>query len=575
VTAAPRPVRRLPDALVNKIAAGEVVERPASVVKELAENSLDAASTFVSIAVRGAGRQLISVVDDGHGMAPGDCQLALERHATSKLAAEADLTAIDTLGFRGEALPAIFAVSRLRLASRAAGAATGFLILGEGGVVHEAGEAELPDGTAVEARDLFFNTPARAKFLKSPPTEQAAILRAVTQLALAHPGVHLRLTANGRLALNAPRAAGLRDRVGSLYGFGLAARLVEVAAERGAATLTGLVAPPSLSRTHRDDIHLIINGRAVRDTLLTQALTEAYRPLLPRDQFPLAVLVLTIDPAELDVNVHPTKSWVRFRQPRAFHDLVHEGVAQALRRLDAVPARQVAWPGVPDLAVAASAVSGPLTGDPAAEGQVSLFRDREADYAGPILFGQPIGQIEDTFIVAYTQDEVFFIDQHVAHERVLFERLRSELDAGPLAGQALLFPQPLELAPARRRALERARPELGRLGFALDEFGGDSVLLRGVPSLLRDDEPQRLLDDLAREFEDEGSRDGSPVLDRVLAFVACRAAVKAHQPLPREEMTRLLADLAATATPFYCPHGRPVVSRIPLREIKKDLKRTW
>jgi DNA mismatch repair protein MutL len=575
VTAAPRPVRRLPDALVNKIAAGEVVERPASVVKELVENSLDAASTLVSVAVRGAGRQLISVVDDGHGMPPADCQLALERHATSKLAAEADLTAIDTLGFRGEALPAIFAVSRLRLASRAAGAATGFLILGEGGVVHEAGEAELPDGTAVEARDLFFNTPARAKFLKSPPTEQAAILRAVTQLALAYPGVHLRLTANGRLALNAPRAAGLRDRVGSLYGFGLAARLVEVTAERGAATLTGLVAPPSLSRTHRDDIHLIINGRAVRDTLLTQALTEAYRPLLPRDQFPLAVLVLAIDPAELDVNVHPTKSWVRFRQPRAFHDLVHEGVAQALRRLDAVPARQVAWPGVPDLAISAPAMGGPVSGDPGAEGQVSLFRDREADYATPVLFGQPIGQIEETFIVAYTQDEVFFIDQHVAHERVLFERLRSELDAGPLAGQALLFPQPVELAPARRRALERARPELVRLGFVLDEFGGGSVLLRGVPSLLRDDEPQRLVDDLAREFEEEGSRDGSPVLDRVLAFVACRAAVKAHQALPREEMTRLLADLAATATPFYCPHGRPVVSRIPLREIKKDLKRTW
>jgi DNA mismatch repair protein MutL len=575
MSAGPRPVRRLPDALVNKIAAGEVVERPASVVKELVENSLDAASTAVSVAVRGAGRQLISVVDDGHGMTPEDCRLALERHATSKLAAEADLDTIETLGFRGEALPAIFAVSRLRLASRVPAAAAGFLILGEGGVVHEAGEAELPEGTAVEARDLFFNTPARAKFLKSPPTEGAAILRAVTQLALAHPGVHLRLTANGRLALNAPRAAGLRDRVGSLYGFGLAARLVEVLAERGPATLAGLVAPPSLSRTHRDDIHLIVNGRAVRDTLLTQALTEAYRPLLPRDQFPLAVLVLTIDPGELDVNVHPTKSWVRFRQPRALYDLVHEGVAQALRRLDAVPARQVTWPGVPDLAISASAVGGPLTGDPAVEGQVSLFRDREAEYASPVLFGQPIGQIEDTFIVAYTQEEVFFVDQHVAHERVLFEQLRSELDTGPLPGQALLFPQPVELAPARRRALERARPELERLGFAFEEFGGDSVVLRGVPSLLRADEPQRLVDDLAREFEDEGSRDGSPVLDRVLAFVACRAAVKAHQSLPREEMTRLLADLSATATPFYCPHGRPIVSRIPLREIKKDLKRNW
>ncbi len=570
----PRPVQRLPDALVNKIAAGEVVERPASVVKELVENSLDAESTLVSIAVRGAGRQLVSVIDDGHGMGLADCRLALERHATSKLASEAELGAIASLGFRGEALPAIFAVSRLRLASRPRGTATGSLLLGEGGVLHEAAEAAVPEGTAVEARDLFYNTPARAKFLKSPATEQAAILRVVTQLALAHPGVHFRLTANGRLALNTPRAATLRDRVGSLYGFGLATRLVEVAGERGSARVAGLVAPPALSRTHREDIHLIVNGRAVRDTLLTQALAEAYRPLLPRDQFPLAVLALTLEPTELDVNVHPTKSWVRFRQPRVLHDLVHEAVAQALRRLEAAPARPVSWAGAPlaDAPAPTGEAAGAAT---VADGQVWLFRDREADYQPPALFGQAIGQIEDTFIVAYTAEEVFFVDQHVAHERVLFERLRSELDAGPLAGQALLFPQPVDLAPARRRALWQAREELGRLGFAFEDFGTDALLLRGVPSLLRADEPQRLIDDLARHVEEEGSREGSPVIERVLAFVACRAAIKAHQPLPREEITRLLADLAATTTPFYCPHGRPVVSRIPLREIKKDLKRTW
>jgi DNA mismatch repair protein MutL len=566
----PRPVRRLPDGLVNKIAAGEVVERPASVVKELVENSLDAGSRLITVAVRGAGRQLISVADDGHGMAPEDCRLALERHATSKLADEADLAAIATLGFRGEALPAIFAVSRLRLASRPRGAPVGYLVEGEGGVVQEAGDVELPEGTTVEARDLFFNTPARAKFLKSPPTEQAAILRVVTQLALAHPGVHVRLTTNGRLALNAPRAATLRDRVGSLYGFGLAERLLEVGGESGSARLAGLVAPPSLSRTHREDIHLIVNGRAVRDTLLTQALTEAYRPLLPRDQFPLAVLMLEVNPAEVDANVHPTKIWVRFRQPRALHDLVYQAVSRALRQLDVVPVRRLApgGPGAPEPA-------GLPRPDDGGDAQVSLFRDREADYQASALFGQPIGQIEDTFIVAYTPEEVFFIDQHVAHERVVFERLRSELDAGPLPGQDLLFPQPLELAPARRRAVERARPELDRLGFAFEEFGDATLLLRSVPSLLRGEEPQRLVDELAREIDDEGGRATSPVLDRVLAFVACRAAIKAHQPLPREEMTRLLGDLAGTATPFYCPHGRPVVSRIPLREIKKDLRRTW
>jgi len=566
----PRPVRRLPDGLVNKIAAGEVVERPASVVKELVENSLDAGSSLITIAVRGAGRQLISVVDDGHGMAPEDCRLALERHATSKLADEADLAAIATLGFRGEALPAIFAVSRLRLASRARGAPVGHLIEGEGGIVQEAGEAELPEGTAVEARDLFYNTPARAKFLKSPATEQAAILRVVTQLALAHPGVHVRLTANGRLALNAPRAATLRDRVGSLYGFGLTEKLLEVSGESGSARLGGVVAPPALSRTHREDIHLIVNGRAVRDTLLTQALTEAYRPLLPRDQFPVAVLVLEVSPAEVDANVHPTKTWVRFRQPRALHDLVYQAVSRALRQLAVVPPRSLGagFAAAPDAAL-------PSRSDDGGDAQVALFRDREIDYQASMLFGQPIGQIEDTFIVAYTAEEVFFVDQHVAHERVVFERLRSELDAGPLPGQDLLFPQPLELAPAHRRAVEAARPELTRLGFAFEEFGSATLLLRSMPSLLRGEEPQRLVDELAREIDDDGGRTSSPVLDRILAFVACRAAIKAHQPLPREEMTQLLADLAGTATPFYCPHGRPVVSRIPLREIKKDLRRTW
>jgi len=568
-----RPVRRLPDALVNKIAAGEVVERPASVVKELVENSLDAGSTDIRIAIHGAGRQLVTVTDDGQGMTPADARLALERHATSKLADEAELAAIRTLGFRGEALPAIFAVSRLRLTSRARGQPRGLLLVGEGGEVQEATEAACAEGTTVEVRDLFFNTPARAKFLKSPATEQGAILRVATQLALAHPEVALRLTANGRATLAAPRAASLRDRIGSVYGFGLATRLLEVAAGSGAARMAGLVAPPSLARTHREDIHLIINGRAVRDTLLTQALLEAYRPLLPRDAFPLAVLLLDVDPATIDVNVHPSKTWVRFRQPRALHDLVHQAVAAALRQLDVLPARGVTGPTAepapppPAAPIAASSDGG--------EGQAWLFRDEAAAYQATALFGQPIGQIEDTFIVAYTAEEVFFVDQHVAHERVLFERLKGDLDAGPLPGQELLFPAPLELAPARRRTVERILPELGRLGFALEPFGGDTLLLRAVPALLRPDEPQRLVDDLAREIEDEGSRPGSPVFDRLLAFVACRAAIKAHQPLPREEMIRLLADLAGTATPFYCPHGRPVVSRIPLREIKRDLRRTW
>ena len=578
-----RAVQRLPDAVVNKIAAGEVVERPASVVKELVENSLDAGATRIEIAVRGAGRQLIAVTDDGRGMPPEDCLLALERHATSKLRTETDLDAIGTLGFRGEALPAIFAVSRMSVLSRAAGAPRGFLIVGEGGVVSESGPADAPPGTAIEVRDLFFNTPARAKFLKSPMTEQTAIVRVVTQLALANPGVHVRLLANGRVVLNAPASPSLRERVGALYGFGLASRLLDVSAEGGGARLSGVVAPPALARTHREDMHLIVNGRVVRDTLLAQALLEAFRPQLPRDQFPLAAISLDVDPGEVDVNVHPAKTWVRFRRPRVLHGVVLEAVRAALRQMDAAPAGLSArlagdetGPGGLGGGVAGLLGAAGPPGWAAGElAQTALFREGEAGYRGEPFFGRVVGQIEDTFIVAHTADEVFFVDQHVAHERVLFERLRGELESGTLVSQELLFPMPLELSPARRRALERTNPELARLGFVLEGFGGGALLLRAVPSLLRAEDLPRLADELAQEMDEDAGQGSSPVLDRLLAFVACRAAIKAHQALAPEEMAQVLSDLAVTATPYYCPHGRPIVSRIALGEIKRELRRTW
>jgi DNA mismatch repair protein MutL len=568
-------VQRLPDAVVNKIAAGEVVERPASVVKELVENSLDAGATRIEIVVRGAGRQLIAVTDDGRGIPAEDCRLALERHATSKLRMESDLDAIGTLGFRGEALPAIFAVSRLSLLSRPTGAFRALLVVGESGVVADASSADAPPGTAVEVRDLFFNTPARARFLKSPATEQTAIVRVVTQLALANPGVHMRLLANGRVLLNAPAGAGPRERVGALYGFGLASRLLDVTGETGGTRLTGVIAPPALSRTHRDDIHFIINGRVVRDTLLTQALLEGYRPLLPRDQFPLAVIELAVDPGEVDVNVHPAKTWVRFRRPRVLYGVVLDAVKAALRQLDAAPAGLSTTLVGSGAEGGASVLSTPGWGGGADSGQASLFREGEPGYRSEPFFGRVVGQIEDTFIVAHTADEVFFVDQHVAHERVLFERLRGELDRGTLASQELLFPQPLELAPARVRALERVQPQLERLGFAVEGFGGAALLLRAAPSLLRAEDLPRLADELAQDLDEDAGRDSSPVLDRMLAFVACRAAIKAHQPLAPEQMAQVLTDLAETATPYYCPHGRPIVSRIPLGEIKRELRRTW
>jgi DNA mismatch repair protein MutL len=587
-------IRRLPDHLVNKIAAGEVVERPASVVKELVENSLDALSTQVTVDLKDAGRALIRVTDDGVGMSPEEVDLALLRHATSKLATDADLDAIVTLGFRGEALPAICAVTRFWVSSCPRGSDTGTLVRGEGGVVSEKLLVAASAGTTVETQDLFFNTPARLKFLKSAPSEVAAVMRLLEAIALAHLEVHFRVTHNGRPALGAPRARTLRDRVGALWGFERATRLLEVERKDGPLAVSGLVAPPQLARGNRDEIVLIVNGRPVRDTQLTQTLIEAYRPLLARDQFPVAVLRLELPPQEIDVNVHPTKAWVRFRSPRQIQEVLYRAVQDALRQQQVVQAqRGLRTEG--DKAVGATgdsrglsaargsagAISGPpqmkelLPADmPSPDAQTGLFREPESRFSAA-NFGQVIGQLQDTFIVSASDDEVFFVDQHVAHERVLFERLLRELDAGPLASQELLFPQPIELGAGQAGLVQEWATTLEGLGFGLEGWSGSTVVLRSVPALLRGQEPQRLIEALVEDVNRPRKGEPVPLLHRALSFVACHAAIKAHAPLQREEMTRLIADLAETQTPYFCPHGRPIVSRLSLRDIKRDLGRTW
>ena len=591
-------IRRLPDHLVNKIAAGEVVERPASVVKELVENSLDALSTQVTVDLKDAGRALIRVSDDGVGMSPEEVDLALLRHATSKLAIDADLDAIVTLGFRGEALPAICAVTRFSLSSCPRGSDTGTLVRGEGGAVAEKLLVAASAGTTVETQDLFFNTPARLKFLKSAPSEMAAAMRLLEAIALAHLEVHFRVTHNGRPALGAPRARTLRDRVGALWGFERATRLLDVERKDGPLAVSGLVAPPQLARGNRDEIVLIVNGRPVRDTQLTQTLIEAHRPLLARDQFPVAVLRLELPPQEVDVNVHPTKAWVRFRSPRQVQEVLYRAVQDALRQSQVVQAQRGlrteggsagGATGEPAAAGSFSVVRGgpemapalPQSADirvdadhPSPAGQVSLFREPPAIF-GTAHFGQVIGQLQDTFIVSASDDEVFFVDQHVAHERVLFERLLRELDAGPLASQELLFPQPIELGAGQAGLVQEWATTLEGLGFGLEGWSGSTVVLRAVPALLRGQEPQRLIEALVEDVNRPRKGEAVPLLHRALSFVACHAAIKAHAPLQREEMARLIADLAETQTPYFCPHGRPIVSRLSLRDIKRDLGRTW
>ena len=580
-------IRRLPDHLVNKIAAGEVVERPASVVKELVENALDALSTQVTVDLRDAGRALIRVTDDGVGMSSDEVDLALLRHATSKLATDADLDAIVTLGFRGEALPAICAVTRFSVLSCPRGSDTGTLVRGEGGAVAEKLLVPVPAGTTVEAQDLFFNTPARLKFLKSAPSEVAAALRLLEATALAHLEVHFRVSHNGRPALGAPRARTLRDRIGALWGFERAGKLLDVLRKDGPLAVSGLIAPPQLARGSRDEIVLIVNGRPVRDTQLSQTLIEAYRPLLARDQFPVAVLHLELPPQEVDVNVHPTKAWVRFRSPRQVQEILFRSVQDALRSSNVVQGQR-------GLAVTDDRAPGDATGSfsfasggpemapalpqsadaPAPAGQTSLFRETPAPFS-TADFGSVIGQLQDTFIVSASEDEIFFLDQHVAHERVLFERLLRELDAGPLASQELLFPQPVELGAGQAALVREWAPTLEGLGFRLEGWSGSTVVLRAVPVLLKGQEARRLIESLVEDVNRPRKGEPVPLLHRALSFVACHAAIKAHAPLQREEMARLVADLATTQTPYFCPHGRPIVSRLSLRDIKRELGRTW
>jgi len=561
-------IRRLPDSLVNKIAAGEVVERPASAAKELVENALDAGASAITVDLRDGGAALIRVTDDGIGMTADELPLALERHATSKLPTAADLDAIATLGFRGEALAAIAAVSRFTVTSRARDAADGLRLGGEGGTIAQRLGVPAEPGTVVEVRDLFFNTPARLKFLKSPTTELGATLRALTQLALAHPHVQLRVAHNGRASLTAPAATVLRERAAAVWGWPITQRLLEVDRTEHGLRVHGLASPPDVTRGGRDDIVVIVNGRPVRDPVLLQAALAAYRPLVARDRFPLLVVAIDMPPADVDANVHPTKAWVRFRHPRLVQEMLVAALRGTLSTPDVAPTT-VAVPGA-SFSTGAEREGADAASSPAE--QHALFAETPAAYATG-RFGRVLGQVQDTFIVATTDDEVFFLDQHVVHERVLFERLESELAAGAPPSQALLFPETVDLPPAAQALLERWRPTFERLGFEFASRDGAAVVVRAVPAVLKGDEPRRLLEAAVDELG--GPKPEAPAMERALAFVACRGAIKANTPLAREEMERLVADLGRTRTPYFCPHGRPIVSRVSMLDIRRELKRTW
>jgi DNA mismatch repair protein MutL len=665
----------LSENVANQIAAGEVVERPASVAKELLENSLDAGATRIRIQVEAGGKKLIQVTDNGCGMVRDDALLAFERHATSKIKNGADLLSVATLGFRGEALPSIASVSRLRLETRAPDEASGTVVEINGGKMFKVEEAGLPAGTSIAVRDLFFNIPARKKFLKAESTELSHIASLVTHYALAHPDKHFELHSATHAMLVAPPVAGYSERVYQVFGQEVLDQLIPVAAvqplERiglpqpppwrrkeesscgagaparetpenttsaeeeapafGEFRVYGFVSKPEIQKLNRNSIYVFVNGRLIRDRLIQHAIIEAYRNILPPTVFPVVLLFLDLPTGEVDVNVHPSKTEVRFRQQSVMHDFVRESVRAALMKARPVPQFAVeisahpsaspslagardASPDATGRSLSNSAVSQPfslqaLTPPPISErflfgegisvegnAALSLVRAPElapgsiasdscappipdeaeapGDLAPALASLKPLGQIRDSFILAVNPEGLWIVDQHVAHERVLFEKILKQRAAQKVESQRLLLPLVIELTLAQQAVFADIADELSRNGFEVEPFGARSIAVKIAPAGIDASAVEHMLHELLDQFSrEEQALNLEKIQARIAASIACHAAIKVNMPLEQNKMEWLLAELAKTDCPMTCPHGRPVVLRYSMKDIQKAFKR--
>jgi len=594
------PIRRLPPNLVNRIAAGEVVERPAAAVKELVENALDAGASRIEVELAGGGRELIVVVDDGVGMSADELSVAIERHATSKLEGD-DLIRILTLGFRGEALAALAAVSRLSLRSRPWGQDSACELMVEGGRAGAPAPAAGAFGTRVEVRDLFFATPARLKFLKSERAETQAAREALERLAMAHPAVAFSLIVDGRRTLRLERAAGSGEaaqieRLGAVMGRAFADNALAIDALRDGIRLRGFAGLPTASRNSARFQHLFVNRRPVQDRLLRGALRAAYGDLLFHDRQPMAALFLELAPEQVDVNVHPAKAEVRFRAPAAVRGLVIGAVRQALlaagsrtatslgaAALDAFqPTAGLPWGRrggtAPGLAESALHYQAP---DPVGGGEQRLelgppaARDPGALGAEDgTLESHPLGaaraQLHDAYILAQTRDGMVLVDQHAAHERLVYEGMKAALATGGVARQGLLLPEVVELDPDAAQRLHERRAELAELGLVLERFGGDAVLVRELPALLGAAEVGALVRDLAEDLSTlDQAASLRAALHRVCATLACHGSVRAGRRLSLAEMNALLRQMEATPHSGQCNHGRPTYVSLSRADIER------
>ncbi len=581
------PIHLLSEAVASQIAAGEVVERPASVVKELLENSLDAGATNISIQIQQAGKQLIEVADNGSGIPSDEVELAVTRHATSKLNSAADLFAIRTLGFRGEALASIASVSRSILTTRTEKEEVGSRLVIEGGEGGKLQKMGFPTGTTIRVENLFANVPARLKFLKTDATERQQIHALVTRYALAYSHIQFSLVDDGRVVLRTNGSGNRREVLASLYGVEIARQMLEVTFEDGDISITGFTSPLSLTRSNRKEMTFFVNGRWIWDTALNAAIVQSYAGLLMVGRFPLSVLFIEIPPEEVDVNVHPAKAEVRFRSSDKVFSAVQRAVRRAVMAYSPIPSihPQRLW-GTP----LSSTNSSPVTKAPgldwqmAAESEsistqvepnnstVDAFTPADDLSRGRLPLLRLIGQIGATYLVAEGPDGLYLIDQHAAHERVLFEKLLNQRGKEMIM-QPLLQPITIQLAPHQSAILTDSLETLAKLGFVVDEFGINTFRVRAIPALFLKNDPQVMLRAVVEEIEE----DESPLRSEMEAIIASRVcksvAVKGGTLLAPEEQANLLRDLERCSSPRTCPHGRPTMIHLSVDVLERQFGR--
>ena len=605
-------IRVLADHVANQIAAGEVVERPASVAKELVENSIDAGAKRITIEIEAGGRRLLKVSDDGEGMVRDDAVLAFERHATSKIRVTEDLAAFGTLGFRGEALASIASVAKVELTTCTEDAKAATRVTIDGGRMRDVKDAAHPRGTTIAVRDLFFNIPARRKFLRSEATETYHLTNLVTHYALAHPEIAFTFVNNGREVVRAAPAKDLRERAYQIFGAEFLENLLEVnLGDAQVARVSGYVSAPRDRRTSRDSQYLFVNGRFVRDRMIGRALSEGYRSILPYGVYPAALLFIETPLEEVDVNVHPAKTEVRFRRQAAVADAVREAVRVALASASYVP------PPQEPIMTATAAVSSsapqpriefvppppppPQPRPPIEPSGEEIARDIEvmiqsasksvSSAALPPLNSaeklarevtpeslnaniRPLGQLEESFIIATDDDGLLLIDQHVAHERVLFDKYRALEAERRSESQQLLVPETFDLTPAQAAVFDDLAPELENYGFELMRLSGRTVAIKAVPADLPGSEARNMLFELLETVDAEKKSNARETLrDEIAASLACHAAIKVNMPLAPEKMRWLIDRLLQTSSPTTCPHGRPVILRLRTRDILKGFHR--